>query len=142
MTKERINVTVDPDVCRQLKERDDINVSGAVNQYLKRRLAGEDKDDAMLKIEIERHEEQAEKYEERAQQERQKAETKRRKLRDRKEKRREELQTAIQKLEVSELSSGPFVTTPDERVETIASELDIGPDELREAAIEAHEAEA
>jgi Skp family chaperone for outer membrane proteins len=142
MAKERLNVTVDPDVKRQVQERNDINVSGAVNEYLKRRLMGEQKGDAVLKIEIERHEEQAKKLEEEAERHRQKAETKRQKLRDRKEERREELQAAIQKLEVAELSSGAFVTTPEERVETIASELDIGPDELREAAIEAHKAEA
>ena len=68
MTKERLNVTVDPEVKTQVQSRSDINVSGAVNDYLKRRLAGEDKDDAMLQVEIERHEEQARTYEERAQQ--------------------------------------------------------------------------
>ena len=142
MTKERLNVTVDPEVKTQVQSRGDINVSGAVNDYLKRRLAGEDKDDAMLQVEIERHEEQARTYEERAQQQRQKAETKRRKLRERKEKRRDELQAAINKLNVEELSTWTFVTTPDERIEQLAEEVQVAPDELRNAAIEAHEATA
>ena len=140
MSKERINVTVDPDVKRQVKERNDINVSGAVNDYLKRRLMGEDKDDAVLKIEIERHEDQAEKLEEEAQRHRQKAETKRRKLRDRKEQRREKLQRAIDSLKVKELASTTYVDTPDERVEKLAKGVGIEPEQLRQEAIEAYEA--
>lgn len=140
MAKERLNVTVDPDVKRQVQARNDINVSGAVNEYLKLRLMGETEDDAMLQIQIERHEEQAEKHEQEAQKHRQKAETKRRKLRDRKEERRTKLKEAINQLNVEELkSAGPYVKTPDEKVESLAQDVNVDPTELRQLAIEQYQ---
>jgi len=144
MAKERMNVTVDPDVKRGVKARDDINVSGAVNEYLKRRLEGKDESDAMLELKIQRHEDQAEEHEEQARKHRQKAEMCRQKLKERKEQRRTELKEAIEQLSVEELkSTGAYVKTPDEQVQSLAEGVGVEPDELRQLAIEQYrEAEA
>jgi peptidoglycan hydrolase CwlO-like protein len=40
MAKERINVTIDETVKREAQNRDDINISGAVNQFLRDYLSG------------------------------------------------------------------------------------------------------
>lgn len=144
MAKERMNVTVDPDVKRGVKARDDINVSGAVNEYLKRRLMGKDESDAMLELKIQRHEDQATDHEEEARKHRQEAEMLRQKLKERKEQRRTKLKEAIDQLSVEELkSAGPYVKTPDEEVEALAQDVDVDPAELRQLAIEQYqEAEA
>ena len=144
MAKERMNVTVDPDVKRGVKARDDINVSGAVNEYLKRRLMGKDESDAMLELKIQRHEDQATDHEEEARKHRQEAEMLRQKLKERKEQRRTKLKDTIDQLSVEELkSAGPYVKTPDEEVEALAQDVDVDPAELRQLAIEQYqEAEA
>lgn len=140
MAKERMNVTVDPEVKRGVKAREDINVSGAVNEYLKRRLAGKDESDAMLELKIQRHEDQAEDHEEEARKHRQKAEMLRQKLKERKEKRRTKLKEAIEQLRVEEMqSAGPYVKTPDEKVESLADGVGVDPAELRQLAIEQYQ---
>lgn len=140
MAKERMNVTVDPDVKRGVKARDDINVSGAVNEYLKRRLMGKDESDAMLELKIQRHEDQAADHEEEARKHRQEAEMLRQKLKERKEQRRTKLKEAINQLNVEELkSAGPYVKTPDEEVESLAQDVDVDPAELRQLAIDQYQ---
>lgn len=140
MPKERMNVTVDPEVKKGLKARGDINVSGAVNEYLKRRLAGKDESDAMLELKIQRHEDQAEDHEEEARKHRQKAEVLRQKLKERKEQRRTELKEAIEQLRVEELqSAGAYVKTEDEKVESLAEGVGVDPAELRQLAIEEYQ---
>ena len=140
MAKERMNVTVDPDVKRGVKARDDINVSGAVNEYLKRRLMGKDESDAMLELKIQRHEDQATDHEEEARKHRQEAELLRQKLKERKEQRRSKLKEAIDQLSVEELkSAGPYVKTPDEEVESLAQDVNVDPAELRQLAIDQYQ---
>jgi hypothetical protein len=140
MPKERMNVTVDPEVKKGVKARGDINVSGAVNEYLKRRLAGKDESDAMLELKIQRHEDQAEDHEEEARKHRQKAEVLRQKLKERKEQRRTELKEAIEQLRVEELqSAGAYVKTEDEKVESLAEGVGVDPAELRQLAIEEYQ---
>jgi len=137
MSKERINVTVDPDIKRQIKKRDDINVSGAVNDYLKRRLMGEVKDDAVLEIEIENHEEQAKKLHEKAERHERRAQEKRRQLRERKEERAKKLKEVASEIRISEMkSTGPYITDSKERVAELATQADVDPDTLRETALE------
>jgi len=135
MTKERLNVTVDPDVKQQLQRRSDINVSGAVNEFLKRRLSGEHKDDAQLRIEIQRHEDTAESFREQARKEEQKAEEKRQELAERKQERQAALREVLEKIEVTELHTGTVVDTDEDRLEQLSEQVDLSMDELRQEAI-------
>lgn len=57
--KERLNVTVDPDIKRELQARDDINVSGLANSLFKQYLKGETKDKAADQIRANRLREDA-----------------------------------------------------------------------------------
>jgi len=140
MAKERINVTVDPEVKREIEQRADFNVSGAVNDYLKRRLAGERKDDAQLRIEIERHEDAAESLRKEAEAEERKAERKRQLLRNRQQDRAERVNDVIDRIEVEELrSTGPYVATDDDRLEELADEADLPVDRLRQRALERYQ---
>lgn len=59
MPKERINVSIDQSVKRQLDAREDINVSGLVNSFLRRYLRGETQDKATDRIKAERLREEA-----------------------------------------------------------------------------------
>lgn len=141
MAKERMNITVDESVYREIQAREDFNASGAANEYFKRRLAGDDKTDAELRIEVSRHEEKAESLREQAELEEQKAERKRRKLRKRKEERREELAEILEQIEVRELNSSTVVETPESKIQTYAERVEMSPDEIKQEAIAHHTSE-
>lgn len=141
MGKKRINITVDESVHREIQAREDFNASGAANEYFKRRLAGDDKTDAELRIEINRHEDKSESLREEAELHDQKADRKKRKLRERKQERHEELEEIISNIDVRELNSSTIIETPDEKIANYAERVEMSVDEIKREAISQHTSE-
>lgn len=141
MGKKRMNITVDESVYREIQAREDFNASGAANEYYKRRLAGDDKTDAELRIEISRHEDKAKSLREEAELHEQKAKRKERKLRERKEARREDLQEILSNIDVRELNSSTIIETPDAQIENYAKQVEMSVDEIKQEAIAQHTTE-
>jgi predicted nucleic acid-binding Zn-ribbon protein len=140
MSKERLNVTVDPDVKRDAQARSDLNVSGAVNEFLRRRLRGEEKDVAVQRMEIERLREEADDKEEEANQLRSKADRLERELEERLREKRKAIEEAIEEISVRELRSmdTPIIDTDQEKVEALADAAGVEPGELKRKAIDRH----
>jgi hypothetical protein len=136
-----MNITVDESVHREIQARGDFNASGAANEYFKRRLVGDDKTDAELRIKINRHEDKAESLREQAELEEQKADRKRRKLKERKQERREELNDILERIDVRELNSSTVVETPDSQIEQYAEKVEMSPAEIKQEAISHHTSE-
>jgi len=86
MPKKRLNVTVDESVHEEITSRDDVNVSGLVNNFLKRYLRGEEQDHAAEKLRAERLEREAEEKMEEAQSLKQQAESIRAQFEEKKQK--------------------------------------------------------
>lgn len=147
MSKERINVTVDPSVKRTLQARDDVNVSGLVNQFLDRYLGGKDETVAAKLTRIERLRDQAEELRREAKSKEQQADILEQELEDQRRERNEQLRRAASNIETgdplkSTPSDEPIIQTPEGRIEAMADEYGVDPDELVAKAKELHESDS
>lgn len=136
MPKERISATVDPDVKRELEIREDVNVSGAINDFLKRLLRGEAEDAAAMRIEVERKREKAADLREQAESLIREADYMEQELEAKQAERQQTIAEAVDEISVCELRSQPepVIETAEARVATLADETGLSTEELKERA--------
>jgi len=134
MPKKRMNVTVDEPIYEELQARDDINVSGLVNSFLKRYLRGEATDNAAEKLRAERLEREAQEKMEEAQSLKNQAQSIRQQFEQQREEEEKKWKEAVNVLggepgplaDTNEPSEYDYQISPDENgVEYWADELDM-----------------
>jgi len=126
MAKRRKQITIDEWVYEELKRRDDVNASGAANEFFKRYLTGDDTDRAAKELRVQRLQEEEEKFQDKAQKKR--AEWQQ--LQNELERDDEQRQEKLRKLrKVPKEPEHPFV-------EQVADELDMTPAEAIRRAYE------
>lgn len=133
MSKKRVNITVDEWVKDELDRRDDINVSGAVNDFFKRYLAGDDTDQVAKEMRIQHLKEKEEEAQENAQQYRAEWQSLQDELEDEREQQAEVWDRALSMLRLREGYKGAVrIDSPDEAVEDFADDLGMDVDAFRE----------
>lgn len=147
MSKERINVTVDPSVKRTLQARDDVNVSGLVNQFLGRYLGGKDETVAAKLTRIERLRDEAEDLRREARSKEQQADIIEEELEDERKQREQSLRQAAARIETADPlrsmpQDEPVVKTADETLESMADQHGVDVSELVAKAKELHQSDS
>jgi len=141
MTKERMNITVDKSVKEELKRRNDINASGAANDFFKRLLAGEDQKEIAREIKIERLRKLEEEHQQKAQNFRaQWQELEQHEEREEKN-RQEKWEQALDMLMLEDFMGDAMVKSPDSACEDFAEDLDMDLETFKQELKERWEAQ-
>jgi len=144
MPKKRTNITLDEWVKDELDRREDVNISGAANEFFKRYISGDDGEQIAKEMRIKRLQEKEAQAQEEAQQYRAEWQALESELEEERAEKEDTLADAVARFGVVDLHStdGLMVDAKDEELRPFADTLDMSIDELRQHIIERSEADA
>ena len=137
-----MSLYLDKDVINEAKARKDFNVSGAVNEFLKQRLAGNEKSVAQLKIEVQRNREQAQSLREEAKELEQIADRKEEQIEKIKEQRQSKQEQLYNQVDFARIRGQLLPKNDDEQLAALADQAGLEIDEFIEQAKDYYDGDA
>jgi len=141
MTKVRVNITLDKSVKEDLDRRNDINISGAANDFFKRLLAGEDQKEIAKQIKIERLQNLEEEHQQKAQNYRAEWQELEQHEQEKEQEEQDKWEQALDMLMVEEFMGDAMVKSEDTACKDFADDLDMSLDAFKDELKERWEAQ-